>query len=208
MQTFVKSEERTSSPSTSSVGASPARTCPRAAEERRQASPEPGRACGASSAGSRSRRARRSSSSRTSRAAGTAGCLTCVEICTCSDTEPVPSRFLPRTSVLPIVVNASLSSRWPTPVTTDGRSAGRHTTTTGIMKPGTSLTDALRLLVFHQRRWDGASRPRPTINPRFSEALLGFPIGWTDLSPSATPSCPPCPRPSVAPRCTTTPEEV
>lgn len=34
---------------------------------------------------------------------------------------------------------------WPTPQTTDAASAARHTTQTGIMHPGTTLTDAIRL---------------------------------------------------------------
>lgn len=33
---------------------------------------------------------------------------------------------------------------WPTPQTTDANSAARHTTTTGVMHPGTTLTDAMR----------------------------------------------------------------
>ena len=37
--------------------------------------------------------------------------------------------------------NASL---YPTPVVTDGADAARHTTTTGVMHPGTTLTDATR----------------------------------------------------------------
>jgi DNA (cytosine-5)-methyltransferase 1 len=34
----------------------------------------------------------------------------------------------------------------PTPVTTDARSAARHTTSTGVMHPGSTLTDAVRSL--------------------------------------------------------------
>lgn len=34
--------------------------------------------------------------------------------------------------------------QWPTPQTTDGTSSARHTTTTGVMHPGTTLTDAVR----------------------------------------------------------------
>ena len=34
--------------------------------------------------------------------------------------------------------------QWPTPTASDSRSSGRHTTTTGVMHPGTSLTDAMR----------------------------------------------------------------
>ena len=37
-----------------------------------------------------------------------------------------------------------LAAKWPTPCTTDAASAARHTTTTGVMTMGTSLTDALR----------------------------------------------------------------
>lgn len=39
---------------------------------------------------------------------------------------------------------ASLSSRWPTATTTDAASEGRHSTTTGVMHSGTTLTDAVR----------------------------------------------------------------
>lgn len=39
---------------------------------------------------------------------------------------------------------AHLRKDWPTPQTTDANSAGRHTTTTGVMHPGTTLTDAAR----------------------------------------------------------------
>jgi len=35
----------------------------------------------------------------------------------------------------------------PTPVTTDARSAARHTTSTGVMHPGTTLTDAVRSMM-------------------------------------------------------------
>ncbi|MHC4511847.1 MAG: hypothetical protein ACYTAO_23350 [Planctomycetota bacterium] len=44
----------------------------------------------------------------------------------------------------------------------------------------------------------GANRPYATLpdaiggcpHPEFVEELMGFPIGYTDLEPSATPSCP------------------
>ena len=39
----------------------------------------------------------------------------------------------------------SESSLWPTANTKDAASAARHTTTTGIMHPGTTLTDAIRM---------------------------------------------------------------
>jgi len=38
---------------------------------------------------------------------------------------------------------------------------------------------------------DGPSTSTQVVlNPPFVEALMGFPIGWTDLGLSATPSCP------------------
>ena len=39
----------------------------------------------------------------------------------------------------------SASSSWATAQTTDGRAAARHTTQTGVMHPGTTLTDAIRM---------------------------------------------------------------
>jgi hypothetical protein len=40
---------------------------------------------------------------------------------------------------------ADSAQRWPTPQATDAASAARHTTTTGVMHQGTSLTDATRM---------------------------------------------------------------
>jgi hypothetical protein len=94
---------------------------------------------------------------------------------------------------------------WPTAVTTDAASSARHTTTTGIMNSGTMLTDALRIfLVEIQRDLDPDSRLLQTtkkdgattenqavLSPRFVEALMGYPTGWSDFEPLATPSSPP-----------------
>lgn len=108
----------------------------------------------------------------------------------------------------------SLAAQWPTAVVSDAESAGRHTTETGVMHPGTSLTDALRAWSTHlaPATWrDGsATLPpagrRPVLSPRFVEALMGFPRGWLALGesddgstsepsrPSATASCPSVPK--------------
>jgi len=40
--------------------------------------------------------------------------------------------------------DASDSTSWPTVTDSDSRSSARHTTTTGVMHPGTMLTDAIR----------------------------------------------------------------
>lgn len=42
------------------------------------------------------------------------------------------------------VIDASDSSSWPTANTRDSESTARHTTSTGVMHPGTTLTDAIR----------------------------------------------------------------
>lgn len=80
---------------------------------------------------------------------------------------------------------------WPTPVKGDWKDSARHTTTTGVMHPGTMMTDAVRL---HGASLPtGPQDPIPPIqdgppgssatlvaNPRFIEALQGAPAGWTD----------------------------
>jgi len=101
---------------------------------------------------------------------------------------------------------ATGSSSWPTAVTSDSRSAGRHTTTTGVMHGGTTLTDACRqwatptarnykdgadpspnaptnaLLGRQAPRVTGQMSPSSTgrrLNPWFVEWLMSFPAGWT-----------------------------
>lgn len=94
---------------------------------------------------------------------------------------------------------------WPTPVTTDSKAAARGTTTTGVMHSGTTLTDAIRLWPTPTASEYGSSnngspgdgrekfatagkaslstearREGGTLNPAWVEALMGFPLGWTD----------------------------
>lgn len=64
------------------------------------------------------------------------------------------------------------------------------------MKPGTSLTDAMREWLVSFRRSgrtlkDGTGTSgKAVLNPEFCRALMGFPEGWLDdvSLPSATPS--------------------
>lgn len=75
---------------------------------------------------------------------------------------------------------------WPTPVTTDDKGSGRHSTTTGIMHPGTSLTDAM---LIHQGQ-DRLRGPDGTVlNPEFVEALMGLPPQWTLVDDDTASSC-------------------
>lgn len=86
----------------------------------------------------------------------------------------------------------ALVDSWPTPTTRDAASAARHTTATGVMHPGTMLTDAIRS--FRSSRpppeisTDGppSSKSRPVLNPRFVAMLMGWPIDWTNCTCSAT----------------------
>lgn len=41
-------------------------------------------------------------------------------------------------------LSGAVNRYWPTPIATDSTSSARHTTTTGVMHPGTTLTDAVR----------------------------------------------------------------
>jgi hypothetical protein len=93
---------------------------------------------------------------------------------------------------------------WPTAVKQDGASSGRGTTTTGVMHPGTTLTDAMRdFLVATQGDLDPDSRllrttkrdgattdDQAVLSPLFVEALMGYPPEWTVCELSATPSSP------------------
>lgn len=44
----------------------------------------------------------------------------------------------------------------------------------------------------------GEATPPTSLNPAWVEWLMGFPIGWTDLEGSATPSSPPSPSGSAS----------
>lgn len=95
--------------------------------------------------------------------------------------------------------------RWPTPTRGDAESSARHTTTTGKSHDGTTLTDAVRMWPTPTASDYGSSnngdpgdgrgafatagkaslstmarRSGGHLNPRWVEALMGFPDGWTD----------------------------
>jgi len=71
----------------------------------------------------------------------------------------------------------------PTPVTTDARSAARHTTSTGVMHSGTTLTDAVRSLLPTPRSRDGGKN---TDNPgewaRKSPSLAAVSVHFPDAA--------------------------
>lgn len=93
---------------------------------------------------------------------------------------------------------------WPTAVTTDAQSAARHTTKTGVMRPGTMLTDAMRIFLvevqvnldpdshrLHALKQDGRDTSQQAVlSPLFVEALMGYPTAWTVCASLETPSSP------------------
>ena len=91
---------------------------------------------------------------------------------------------------------------WPSPAVTDGDSAARQTTTTGVMHPGMSLTDAIREFSTSlptapetgpagKTCWcglRGCVHPlhRRKLNIYFSEWLMGWPINWSSAATALT----------------------
>lgn len=123
-------------PLTSYAAASPARTsAPRASG---MVSPRArGPVFGSSTSALWESSGRGSSSLRTLRLARPAGCVESGPICTLSDTEPVPSRFLPRTSERRTF--AGVSSLLPTPTASDyGTNQGGASGRTGKARPSLS----------------------------------------------------------------------
>lgn len=90
---------------------------------------------------------------------------------------------------------------WPTPRATDGSHGGRVTPRKG--REGGNLIEAVSARTIwptptardagRGAGWDEPGRPLServggALNPTWVEWLMGFPPGWTDLGPSATPS--------------------
>lgn len=65
-----------------------------------------------------------------------------------------------------------LACTWPTPCTTDAKDLALSTTSTGVMRPGTTLTDAIRAWWYPPRpddgegwaRWVRAGGPVPGVS--------------------------------------------
>ena len=102
-------------------------------------------------------------------------------------------------------LNEQVERKWPTPTVGDSKASGAkgYSMESG-RHSGTTLTDAvtgprglLPLIPDHhglpvgtkpRADWSGASGcdARPALNPRFHEALMGWPIGLTDFASRAT----------------------
>ena len=107
---------------------------------------------------------------------------------------------------------ATAVARWPTPMASDAEGSGSRNTPNSKAHPGISLTDAVRgdggigrTPTPSANDWKGSSKsgqrrgqltdpamgviePGGQLNPTWVEWLMGFPLGWTDLNVSETPS--------------------
>lgn len=84
--------------------------------------------------------------------------------------------------------------RWATPTAGDAKASGSRNAPGSAAHAGTRLTDMIRTGDSHGRRdretpKDGENGSKPAVlNPRFVEALMGMPLGWTDCAASVTES--------------------
>lgn len=154
-------------------------------------------ACGSNSEGSSKRSGRRRSSSKTSRAARDVGCAACGPICTLSDIERGPAASASTTAAGP--TSESGSSFWPTPSAVSyGSNRGGAAGRVGPIRPSlavaarlwatpTSSKNANRSTKTRPSEHDGrghggtlAAQVRGSLNPRWTLALMGFPLEWLD----------------------------
>lgn len=88
-------------------------------------------------------------------------------------------------------LSEAVEQKWPTPNVADSRASARHSTTTGVMNPGTSMTDAMRTHLDRETAEVGSSGlGRAVLNPAFVELMQGLEEGWTDFVFSGMESCP------------------
>ena len=93
----------------------------------------------------------------------------------------------------------SATAQWPTPNVPNG---GRNADSATIVGNTATRADGTKVqlgLEHHAKYFSLPAPPTPdgptsspdprSLNPLFVEWLQGFPIGWTDYAPSATPSC-------------------
>lgn len=150
-------------------------------------------ASGGTSPPSSTKSARAGSSSKTSRRVHADGCPRCGVICTCLDTIRPPTRFLPPMSERHIL--GSGSSLLPTPLSgLSGSNLRGEPTLVGMARKGKWPTPTVSGNYNRKgaslNSGDGlATAAGGPLNPGWVEWLMGFPEGWTDCEPSATPLC-------------------
>ncbi len=93
-------------------------------------------------------------------------------------------RWLPRLRATALRTSGTGFTGWPTTQTTDAASAARHTTTTGIMHGGTSLTNAARMATWATPKAEDAE----SAGMRHSRGVADTLTAQSSLSSWATPS--------------------
>lgn len=168
--------------------------------------------CGGSSPESSTNLARASSSSKTSRVVHVVGCPRCGVNCTCLDTTPPPTRFLPQSSVRRTCDDGS--SLLPTlSAATYGSNRGGANGRSGPDRPSLETLAKRGLLPTLTRRDEKGPGPKHTkggsdlpqalgghLSADWCRWFMGFPVGWLDVddvsesAPSATASFRSAPR--------------
>jgi hypothetical protein len=131
--------------------------------------------------------------------------------------------------VRPSLETMARRNLWPTPTSTLGTNGGRITPRKsregvtlieaisarfwppphGMCVPTTSWAEAVNQSIWPTPTADrrsglqshGQNAILGSLNPTWVEWLMGFPLGWTDCGPSATPSSRRSPKSSAAPSC-------
>lgn len=156
-------EQGTLFPSISSAEDSPARTSPTPDDV--EVSKEKIADSGLSSEESSTNSSHNGSSLRTPRTDEGIGCAVCGQTCESVVITPFPSAYRPHK--LGAIMNAAGVSFLPTPVADDVH---------WRRKPYKQGGRALSLML------------GGPVNPEYAEWMMGFPVGWTDLEQSETPS--------------------
>ncbi len=154
---------------TSFVEGFPAKTSPSRGSKR--VSPREQEAdCGPNSRASSMNVRRKLLSSKTSLVEKPSGCPRCGAICTCSDTERVPSHYLPKTLERPTF--DGVFSLLPTPTASNyGSNRGGGAGRIGKIRYSLGKMALLGKLANH---------PRGQLSPAYVAWLMGFPIGWLE----------------------------
>lgn len=98
-----------------------------------------------------------------------------------------------RGELLALVRGKKTRQMWPTPEASDG-SGGRVSKVLGGKRPsGAKRAITLATAVNFAAQNEAMERISGQLNPMWVEWLMGFPIGWTDLGDSVTPSSPKSP---------------
>ncbi len=97
-------------------------------------------------------------------------------------------------------LNSTALHYWPTPTQADGMGGPGSSGRDGGDNLRTAVAETLPTPTASRRtglQSHGKNVVTGQLNPTWVEWLMGFPEGWTDLEPSATPSSPKSPNGSV-----------